>query len=708
MGRAAVSAAAQARLRYPGQPGPQFRAGLGVRRLERAEGEPEGAPATYEFSLSSEEPIERMDWWTGARYREVLDHSPGCVRMGRFASGRANFLEEHSPPAVGVIRRARIDPDRVLRIDVQFSATQRGQDCEMDVRDQVRTSTSVGYDPISAILVERDEVKGDLWRVVDWEPLEGSLVSVPADATVGAGRDRSEQAWHPVEVSDATATAKEETMLGRNRLFNPDGGGGGAPAPAAAEAGPTPATRAGAVSAVADPADGEQLSREQFIVAIGRANGLLADPKDPSRRATPGGERLVQEMIMDGTPARAVLEKVLEFRRTAGTAQPGAENLEALGFDPEALRGYSIGRAIRMAVGLALDARGAAADRAATPHERPAGLEWDVHRELEKLYPANAARHGGILVPLRMPERFRPRGAQRSLTGVAKGAGAELVAEQRGDLIEILRNYTAVLRRGARYLTGLTAPIAFPKQVAAMVAQWIGEGPLSDVSDSDLALGLALLEPKTLMASTSYSRQLLAQSSIDVDALISDDFGAVHAIALDKSALVGLGAAGEPAGVYKQTGVGIKAVGGAQSYATLVDMQTAVVKANALLGTLGWIMPPDMAGNLRKILDFPASSAGRPVWTGTYAEGEVAGYPASATNQMPITMTGSERTGGSEMGSVFGNWADMIIGGFGAMEIVVDPFSKKKRALVELTSFQMADVLCRHGESFCKSTGATG
>jgi hypothetical protein len=56
---------------------------------------------------------------------------------------------------------------------------------------------------------------------------------------------------------------------------------------------------------------------------------------------------------------------------------------------------------------------------------------------------------------------------------------------------------------------------------------------------------------------------------------------------------------------------------------------------------------------------------------------------------------------------VFGNWGDMLIGMFGSLEIVVDPYAKKKRALIEVTSFQMVDILLRHGQSFSKSHGAT-
>ena len=50
---------------------------------------------------------------------------------------------------------------------------------------------------------------------------------------------------------------------------------------------------------------------------------------------------------------------------------------------------------------------------------------------------------------------------------------------------------------------------------------------------------------------------------------------------------------------------------------------------------------------------------------------------------------------------VFGHWAQLLIGEWGAMEIIVDPFRLKKQGMIEITSFQMADVDKRYAQSFC-------
>jgi hypothetical protein len=56
------------------------------------------------------------------------------------------------------------------------------------VLDGIRVNASVGY-IIHDLVLEKQEEDVATYRVTDWEPLEGSLVAVPADPTVGVGRE---------------------------------------------------------------------------------------------------------------------------------------------------------------------------------------------------------------------------------------------------------------------------------------------------------------------------------------------------------------------------------------------------------------------------------------------------------------------------------------------------------------------------------------
>jgi HK97 family phage major capsid protein len=357
-------------------------------------------------------------------------------------------------------------------------------------------------------------------------------------------------------------------------------------------------------------------------------------------------------------------------------------------------RKYSYARAILIASG----------------DEKFDGIEAEMHQQLAETY-----RNGGLslhskstLMPmdLRTNEERWQEIERRTLDSKTIAKGSETVFEQPGEMIELLRNRSAVVALGARTLTGLSGPIGFPKQTGAGTATWVGEN-IGDVSDTDLALGLVMLQPKTLQSTTAYSRQLLIQSSVDVENLVRNDLALIHALAIDRAAIHGLSSAGQPTGIYLAPDVATNSVAGVPTYVSLVDHAGLVAAQNADEGSLGWLTTPQMAGKLLSTPEHATAQMAKWIWQGTFREGVVMGYPARGTLQVSSTMSGSAETSGTQHGIIFGNFADMIIGMFGALEIVVDPYAKKKRALIEVTSFQMADLILRHGQSFAKSTAAT-
>lgn len=140
----------------------------------------EGA-RTVELAFSSEEPYDR--YWG----REILDHAPQSIRLGRLATGGPLLCDHDSRDHVGVIESVQIGADRVGRAVVRFGKGARADEVYRDVLDGIRRSISVGYMIHKATLTEKGE-ELDTYRVTDWEPFEVSLVSVPADPTVGIGR----------------------------------------------------------------------------------------------------------------------------------------------------------------------------------------------------------------------------------------------------------------------------------------------------------------------------------------------------------------------------------------------------------------------------------------------------------------------------------------------------------------------------------------
>ena len=136
---------------------------------------------TVEIAFSSEEPYRR---WFGD---EILSHDKDAVDLSFLSSGRAPFLADHNhTDVIGVIEKAWIDKDRKGRALVRFGKSPRATEFFDDVVDGIRSNVSVGY------VVKKWEVDEEpetpVYTAKKWCPLENSLVSIPADTSVGVGR----------------------------------------------------------------------------------------------------------------------------------------------------------------------------------------------------------------------------------------------------------------------------------------------------------------------------------------------------------------------------------------------------------------------------------------------------------------------------------------------------------------------------------------
>ena len=136
---------------------------------------------TVELAFSSEAPYRR--WWG----IEILDHSPGAMNMDRLKAGGPLLCDHDTCDQIGVIESVRIDVDRVGRAVVRFGKSARADEIFRDVVDGIRQNVSVGY-AIDDLVLEAKSGEDETYRVTRWTPYEVSLVSVPADFTVGVGR----------------------------------------------------------------------------------------------------------------------------------------------------------------------------------------------------------------------------------------------------------------------------------------------------------------------------------------------------------------------------------------------------------------------------------------------------------------------------------------------------------------------------------------
>jgi HK97 family phage major capsid protein len=139
----------------------------------------------------------------------VLDHSSKSIRANRLEDGAPLLLEHDPEKHIGVIESVSIGDDRVARASVRFGNSALAQETFQDVQDGVKRHISVGY----VIHEVRKETQDDreIYRATDWEPLEISWVSIPADHSVGLGRSQTLSNSEVVQEATITIMSDSDT-----------------------------------------------------------------------------------------------------------------------------------------------------------------------------------------------------------------------------------------------------------------------------------------------------------------------------------------------------------------------------------------------------------------------------------------------------------------------------------------------------------------
>ena len=274
---------------------------------------------------------------------------------------------------------------------------------------------------------------------------------------------------------------------------------------------------------------------------------------------------------------------------------------------------------------------------------------------------------------------------RRDLNVGTASAGGNLVATEldAGSFIDLLRTASALDQAGATVLTGLTGNVAIPRQSGAGTAYWVAESGAP--TESQQTIDQVSLTPKTVAAFTDYSRRLMLQSSIDVENMIRTDLATVLALKIDLSGLYGTGSNSEPLGLKLTTGVGTEDfLADAPSFAEVVAMESDLATANALMGSPVYLMNAAMRGNLKTT----KKDAGSGIFL--MENGEVNGYRGVLSNQVAANDLW------------FGNFADLIIGYFSGLDLMVDPYTHSTSGTVRVVAMQDVDIAVRHPESFTR------
>lgn len=640
---------------------------------------------TVELAFSSEEPAQR--WWGF----EILSHDPSAVMLERIGDSAPLLLDHDWGGQIGVIERVSIDADRRGRATVRFSKSARAEEVLQDIADGIRKHVSVGYRIHDA---EQTGVRdGDpVWTVTRWEPMEISIVAVPADHTVGVGRSAGQPSGqpHPLATTAAREAAPAEgaaaagmvpvatgSAQDRSSTEQPPAQPASQPAPAARTE-HQPGRRA-------DEQPHEERTMGMTLTSHGAPG---ADEKqteaDVGRAAEAERARvrtilemgemyrapeLARKAAADGTEVGAFQRQLLDHITKAGNAEPLTEQTRAadIGMNDREVGRYSFLKVVRALINPS-DARA----------QKEAAFELEASRSAaERL----GRQTDGVIVP---PDVLS-RALNSSTTGTGgENSGGNLIATNlmASSFIDILRNRSTIMQLGAT-LGGLVGNVDIPRQVSASQGYWIGED--EDAGKGNTGFGLISGSPKTAAAYFDITRRMLMQSTPDAEALVRRDLATALALTIDAAGYYGTGTDKQPRGIANHTGINAVTFKAEQpSFGELVAMETEISADNADVASMAYVADSHFRGHAKTTLRHEGVAG--TIWE---VGNTVNGYRTEITNQI-------------RRGDVFmGNFADLVILMWGGLELRADPYSKSLSGTLRITAFQDVDFILRRTESFC-------
>lgn len=317
------------------------------------------------------------------------------------------------------------------------------------------------------------------------------------------------------------------------------------------------------------------------------------------------------------------------------------------------------------------------------------GLEADVAEMGAKEYERLGLTKKGFVLP---SAALRASAGQNYTTNADGGYAKSEMAPR---YIDGLKERMAVVKLGATVLSDLVGSLPLVG-AGSMTAQWLAEGATASVSKATFAR--VTMTPHRNAIIGAFSKDLLRQTSIDVEQIVWNKIQQAHAELLESAAIAGTGSSNQPTGILSTSGIGSVAIGtngGPITWAKVVELETKVNAVNGNRGKLAYLTNAKVIGDLKTIER--ASNTARFLLDGDFSR--INGYPIEWTNLVPSNLTkGTSSSKCSAM--VFGNFEDLYIGHWGGIDVVVDPFTLAAQADVRVVLNSWDDCVVAEPKSF--------
>lgn len=281
------------------------------------------------------------------------------------------------------------------------------------------------------------------------------------------------------------------------------------------------------------------------------------------------------------------------------------------------------------------------------------------------------------------------------LDSTTANLGIDTIQTDVKGLIPVLRPKTFANKVGVTYMPGLSNPLKMPRISTGATFAWRAES--GTAADAGQQTDSFTLTQHGLSAYQEYYRELLMQSTVNTEMVLRQDFEAAIGQALSEAIINGSGTSGQPTGILSHASVNSVAVGlngGPGTHALIAQLVEAVEEDNADGESMWFVTNPNVKRSLKTIaLD---SGSGQFLWD--WRTNMLDAYNATVSTSVPNDLTKGTASGVCSA-LIFGDWSQWVVGQFGGISFIVNPFSGDKENKVRLTAHSHWDMNARHGQA---------
>ena len=260
--------------------------------------------------------------------------------------------------------------------------------------------------------------------------------------------------------------------------------------------------------------------------------------------------------------------------------------------------------------------------------------------------------------------------------------GEDTVATNLYNVIAPLRAKNVLVQAGAKFITNLAGDV----QIPLMTAESCGwESEIGEAKDGAGTFSSVKLSPKRLTAYIDLSKQFIIQDSVGAEELIRQDL--INALNAKLEATI-LGAEDgdltKPEGIFHKIDPTAHTV---SNFADLVNAESDIEDAN-VIGEMKYVMSNKAKAAFRSMAK--SSKTTQLVMEG----GQIDGTPVLNTSHV------------AGKNFAYGDWSNLAIGQFGAVDLLIDPYTKAAQGMIRIVINAYFDAKVLRPEAFVTGTVA--